>query len=87
MGYPITNSEISLPIQMTFLLMELLIIVSTIDGSQGDQHAYCILDLRFHGERRYPIGFIKDVKRMKVVLCRAKNGMVLVGYKGMTDGQ
>lgn len=70
-----------------FRSMNINVTVSTIDGSQGDEYAYCILDLVVHGGTRYPMGFIKDLRRMNVGLSRAKDGLVVVGYKDMTSHQ
>lgn len=65
--------------------MEFDIIISTIDESQEDQHSFCILDLFVHGENRYPMRFIRDATRMNVGGSRAEDGMVVFGYKGMTN--
>lgn len=45
--------------------MEFNIIVSTIDGSQGDQHTFYILDLEVYRESRYPMGFTTYHRRQK----------------------
>ena len=56
-------------------------------GPKGNERTFCILDLVVHGGRHYSMGFLRDMSRMNVGLSRAKNGLMVVGYKDMTTHQ
>ena len=57
--------------------------MSTIDGAQGKEYTYVILDLVTPGGRAYGLGFVADPKRMCVGISRAKSGMIILGNEHM----
>ena len=59
--------------------------MSTIDGAQGKEFNFVILDLVTPGGRAHGLGFVADPKRMCVGISRAKNGMIIIGNMHMHD--
>ena len=56
--------------------------VSTIDGSQGKEAKYVIIDVVTPGGGM-PLGFVADARRMNVALPRARDGRIVVVNEGM----
>ena len=69
--------------QRLFKKLSISVDVSTVNGCQGAERPYVILDLITPGGHLYDLGFLKDVKRMDVVLSRARNGLIIVDNKEM----
>lgn len=61
--------------------------MSTVDGAQGKEYPFVILDLVKIGGRGFSLGFITDVRRMCVGLSRAKNGLLILGNQDMIVGK
>lgn len=63
-----------------------VLVVSSVDGSQGKQADFVILDNVTPGGGPYSLGFLKDLARVNVALSRAKDGLIVVGSQTMCDG-
>lgn len=59
--------------------------VSSIDGFQG-READVVVFVTVRCNERGEIGFLKDLRRMNVVLTRARCGLVVVGHRGTLTG-
>ena len=59
--------------------------VNSVDGSQGRQAPFVILDMVTPGGSKYALGFLKDLKRLCVALSRAQDGLILVGHRHMAS--
>ena len=59
--------------------------ISTIDGFQG-QEADIIIYVTVRSNPHGSFGFLDDMRRLNVVLTRAKSGFILVGDKGTLGG-
>lgn len=58
---------------------------ATVDGLNGEEYDYVILDLVTPGGRPYMLGFLTDVERISMGLSRAKIGLLIVGNQNMSD--
>ena len=63
-----------------------VLVISSVDGSQGKQADFVILDNVTPGGGPYSLGFLKDLARVNVALSRAKDGLIIVGSQTMCDG-
>lgn len=63
------------------------VMMSTVDGAQGKEYPFIILDLVKIGGRGFSLGFITDVRRMCVGLSRAQNGLLILGNQDMIEGK
>ena len=59
--------------------------MGTVDGSQGREYPYMILDLVSHGALKAVLRLTVDVKRVFVALSRAQHGLIIVGNSGMGE--
>ena len=57
--------------------------MSTIDGAQGNEFNYVILDLVTPGGPAHSLGFVTDMRRLCVGLSRAKSGLIILGHMRM----
>ncbi len=53
--------------------------VSTVDGSQGKEAPFVILDTVTPGGKERSMGFLRDLARTCVALSRAKDGLIIIG--------
>lgn len=58
----------------------------SVDGSQGDEAPFVILDPVTPGAPDYTLGFLKDLERLCVALSRAQDGLLIIGNTTMADG-
>ena len=69
--------------QRLFKNLGISVDVSTVNGCRGAERSYVILNPTTPGGHLYDLGFLKNVKRMKVALSRAQDGLIIVGNKEM----
>ena len=59
--------------------------IRTVDGCQGEQKAFVILDTTTPRSARFSLGFLENLNGRDVSLSRAKNGSVVVGWRFVAD--